>query len=77
MVRVIYDKIKENAVNTNQLTIPPSGNLERTKEFEATCTWMAREYQEATAEIRRLLLGVDAQSKRLDKAFPALCAEAP
>jgi hypothetical protein len=40
-----------------------------TEEFERTATWMAREYREATAELRRLMLLMAEQSRRLDRAF--------
>src|SRR5690348_17144615 len=41
------------------------------EQVERTATMMAREYAEATAEIRRLLLAVEAQTRRLAEAFPS------
>jgi hypothetical protein len=38
-------------------------------EFERAASFMAREYSEATAEIRRLMLAIHVQSERMESAF--------
>jgi Domain of unknown function (DUF4942) len=49
---------------------PALGLAPGSPEARATATFLAKEYREATGELRRLMLAIKGQSDRLDEAFP-------